>query len=136
MKPEFAVHKYERNSRLILQEQEEFIENPHYNITLHFNGVESFKHSNIMCGIGKTALRAFGWRIYIDQNINLMNVVGELVGRFENYYGNRSSMGNQNYSNQPLLQRCVIKKKELDYMQSITGKSVNKVVDLLIHESD
>ena len=61
MKPEYAACAYERNSKLVLQRRDDFYENPHYNITMHHNGIESFKQSNIMCGFSKEALLAFRW---------------------------------------------------------------------------
>lgn len=44
-------------------------------------GMESFKHSNIMCGLSKTALLAFGWHIEVGVNgMKLFDERGEQIG--------------------------------------------------------
>ena len=66
-----------------------------FNISIHDNGIESFQHSNIMCGLSKTALLAFGWHIEMGINgVKLLGGCGEEVGWFEHYCGSGSDMGN------------------------------------------
>lgn len=137
MKPEYVAYTYERNSRLILQMREDFFEKKHFNISLHYNGIESFQHSNIMCGLSKTALLAFGWHIEVGINgVKLLNECGEQIGWLEYYYGSRSDMGNRYHSNQPYLQRWIVQKKELDRSMREAGipHSVERVVDFCIQD--
>ncbi len=115
LKPEYAACAYERNSRLILQRREDFCEDYHFNITMHHNGIESFKQSNILCGFSKSALLAFGWIILIDSaGVKLFDRYGEQIGRLECYYGNRNGVGNRYLSNQPSMQRWVVRKDKFE----------------------
>ncbi|BBF42414.1 hypothetical protein lbkm_1096 [Lachnospiraceae bacterium KM106-2] len=134
MKEDDAAYKYERNSRLLLQKSREFKEKYHCNISLFFNGVESFMHSNIMCGISKTALSCFGWTVDLNKRILLRNFRGDIIGRFELYYGNRVSSGNRYHRNQPILQRWIIRRDELKNLQAILSIDIKSVVNLEIDE--
>ncbi len=129
--PLYAVHRHERNSRYFLQRRVDFIENMHYNITLHHNGVESFKDSNISCGLSKTALDSFGWSLSLSrQGFILHNSKGEIIGHQEYYYAFRS-IGNQYPSNQPYLQRWIIKQNALD---GLKPWHICTVVDSIIED--
>ena len=109
-----AACRFERNSRLLLLQRDDFYEDKHLNISLHHNGIESFKHSNIMCGISKFALRTFGWSIEIEsEGAILLNSNRNVIGRLEYYYAARTDMGIRYSGNQPLLQRWVAKKDEV-----------------------
>lgn len=115
MKSEYAAYTYERNSRLILQMREDFFEEKHFNISIHYNGIESFQHSNIMCGLSKTALLALRWHIEVGVNgMKLLDECGEQIGWFEHYCGSRSDMGNRYHSNQPYMQRWIVQKEKVD----------------------
>lgn len=115
MQPEYAAYAYERNSRLLLQKRDDFEEELHFNITLHHNGIESFKQSNIMCGFSKKALLAFGWYISVDSDgAKLFDEQGDQIGQLECYYGNRSSLGNRYHSNQPHMQRWIVQKGKFE----------------------
>lgn len=135
MKPEYAANTYERNSKFILQMREDFFEKEHINISLHYNEIESFQNSNIMCGLSKTALLAFRWHIEVGINgVKLLDECGEQVGWFEHYYGNRSDLGNRYQRNQPYLQRWIVQKEKLDKSIRETGipHPVQRVVDFCI----
>ena len=137
MKPEYAAYTYERNSRVILQMREDFFEEKHFNISIHYNGIESFKHSNIMCGLSKTALLAFGWHIEVGVNgMKLFDERGEQIGWFEHYCGSRSDMGNRYQRNQPYMQRWIVQKEKLDKSMREAGipHSVERVVDFCIQD--
>ena len=137
MKPEYAAYTYERNSRLILQMREDFLEKKHFNISIHHNGIESFKHSNIMCGLSKTALLALGWHIEVGANcMKLLDECGEQIGWFEHYGGSRSGMGNRYHSNQPYMQRWIVQKEKLDksMREADIPHSVERVVDFCIQD--
>lgn len=111
----YAAYTYEKNSRLLLQKKDDFWEKPHFNITMHHNGIESFKQSNILCGFSKEALLAFGWYISIDSGgVKLFNECGVQIGQLECYYGNRTSLGNKYHSNQPHMQRWIVRKAIFD----------------------
>lgn len=137
MKSEYAAYTYERNSRLILQMREDFFEEKHFNISIHYNGIESFKHSNIMCGLSKTALLALGWHIEVGVNgMKLFDECGEQIGWFEHYCGSRSDMGNRYHSNQPYMQRWIVQKEKLDKSMREAGipYSVERLVDFCIQD--
>lgn len=136
MKPEYAACDYERNSRLLFQCRKDFIEDMHYNITLHHNGIESFQQSNIMCGFSKEALMVFNWQINIEDTPVLLDGEGKKIGRLESYYGYRSNIGNRYLSNQPYLQRWIIKKEDFDnaVLRSRIPFSIKQVTDLVIHD--
>ena len=113
MSQSFAAHSFERNSRFFLQQRDDFIENEHFNISLHHNGVESFKDSNISCGISKQALISFRWRILLsDDGFYLTDSFGTKIGKLECFYANKT-VGNRYTCNQPYLQRWVIKREDL-----------------------
>lgn len=137
MKPEYAACAYERNSKLVLQRRDDFYENPHYNITMHHNGIESFKQSNIMCGFSKEALLAFRWNISIDAGgVKLFDEDGLQIGKPECYYGNRISLGNRYHSNQPYMQRWIVDRAELEkkLFQVEIPNVLKDVVDVVIRE--
>lgn len=137
MKPDHVAHAYERNSRLMLQRREDFCEELHINITMHHNGIESFKQSNIMCGFSKEALLAFGWYISIDsKGVKLFDRHGEQIGQLECYYGNRGSLGNRYHSNQPYMQRWIVRKEKLNksIQQSRIPVGIRRVIDTMIRD--
>ena len=137
VEPKYAAYTFERNSRLILQMREDFFEKEHFNISLHQNGIESFKHSNIMCGLSKRALLTFGWHIEIGINgVKLWNKHGEQIGWFEHYYGSRSDMGNRYHNNQPYIQRWIVQKEKIyKSMQEVAiPYSVERVMDYIIQD--
>ncbi|MEE0202435.1 MAG: hypothetical protein U0I51_18090 [Muricomes sp.] len=137
MKSEYAACAYERNSKLLLQTRDDFYEDPHYNITMHHNGIESFKQSNIMCGFSKEALLAFGWHISIDTGgVKLFDEDGSQIGKLECYYGNRTSLGNRYHSNQPYMQRWIVDRTALEQklLQVENPNLLKEVVDVVIRE--
>lgn len=137
MKPEYAAFTYERNSKFLLQKRDDFWEEPHFNITLHHNGIESFKQSNIMCGFSKEALLAFGWHIAISsEGVKLFDEYGDQIGELECYYGSRSSLGNRYHSNQPHMQRWVVRKEKFyrSIQQSEIPISIKFVTDISIND--
>ena len=112
--PAFASHQHERNSRFFLQRREDFLEGDHLNITLHHNGVESFTDSNISCGVSKKALNTFGWSLCLSRKgFLLLDSKGTPIGHHECYFAFRST-SNRYPSNQPSLQRWIIKRDALD----------------------
>lgn len=112
--PAFASHQHERNSRFFLQRREDFLEGDHINITLHHNGVESFIDSNISCGVSKKALNTFGWSLCLSRKgFLLLDSKGTPIGHHECYFAFRST-SNRYPSNQPSLQRWIIKRDALD----------------------
>ena len=129
--PSYAAHRHERNSRYFLQRRVDFIESKHCNITLHHNGVESFKDSNIACGLSKVALDSFGWNLSLSrQGFILHNSKNEIIGYQEYYYAFRS-IDNRYPSNQPYLQRWIIKKTALD---DLKPWHICTVVDSIIED--
>lgn len=135
MKPEYAAYTYERNSRLLLQKRDDFCEKAHFNITMHHNGIESFKQSNILCSFSKEALLVFGWYISIDSDgVKLFDKHGEQIGRLEYYYGNRTGIGNRSHSNQPLMQRWIVRREVFNKVKQVIPFSVKYVTDIAISE--
>lgn len=135
MKSQYAACTYERNSRLLLQKSQDFIENPHFNITLHHNGIMSFKQSNVLCGFSKEALLFFGWDISIGSDgEKLLDKDGEQIGQLECYYGNRTSLGNRYQSNQPFIQRWVVKKDKIDEAIRKIPTGIKSVTDISIRD--
>lgn len=137
MKPEYAAYTYERNSRLILQMREDFFEEKHFNISIHYNGIESFQYSNIICGLSKTALLALGWYIEVGiDGMKLLDECGKQIGWFEHYGGSKSDMGNRYHSNQPYMQRWIVQKEKLYKSMREAGilHSVESVVDFSIRD--
>lgn len=133
MKPEYAAWIFERNSRLLLQQRDDFSEKKHCNITMHHNGIESFKQSNIMCGFSKRALQEFGWHISIDVNgVRVFDESGEPIGRLEYYYGNRTCLGNRYHSNQPYMQRWIVSKRKIDEKTQKNRREIKRVLDISI----
>ncbi len=113
MLPSFAAHRFERNSRFFLQRRDDFIEKEHVNVTLHHNGVESFKDSNISCGLSKRALISFGWSILLSHDgFTLVDSQRKMIGRYECFYAYKS-ISNRHSFNRPYLQRWIIKKEVL-----------------------
>ena len=135
MKSQYAACTYERNSRLLLQKSQDFIENLHFNITLHHNGIMSFKQSNVLCGFSKEALLFFGWDISIGSDgEKLLDKDGEQIGQLECYYGNRTSLGNRYQSNQPFIQRWVVKKDKIDEAIRKIPTGIKSVTDISIRD--
>ena len=138
IKPQNAAHRFERNSRLLLIRRDDFCESKHLNISLHHNGIESFKNSNIMCGISRFALSTFGWSVAINSGgAILLNKENSVIGRMEYYYGIRTDMGIRYPGNQPLLQRWVVTKNELSkaLAESKCPFSMRQVVDYIVNDS-
>ena len=137
--PENAASRFERNSRLGLIKRGDFYEKKHYNVTLHQNGIESFKNSNIMCGISKFALLTFGWSEQIDiEGVILLDSRRNSIGRLEYFSGARTDMGNRYPGNQPFLQRWVVKKQEvLNALDSVGCPfEIQSVTDFIVSSSD
>ncbi|MCW6658934.1 hypothetical protein NHG25_00385 [Aerococcaceae bacterium NML191292] len=110
----FALPIVERNARLFLKKRGDYVEYPSSNVTVHQNGIESFKQSNIMCGFSEFALSALGWETRFDSDgLGIVNSNDEIVGRLECFYGLRTDIGNRFPSNQPYVQRWVVKKDSL-----------------------
>ena len=129
-----GINAYERNSRLLLQMQEDFYETPHLNITMHHNGVENFNDSGISCGFSKTALKEFGWEIVMEKDdLKIVDSEGNEIGRFEQYSGNRQ-MGNQCNSDQPYMQRWVMKKDVVHGIENDMKTNVKVVSSEVIEE--
>ena len=131
MLPSDESYKFERNSRLFLQQRTDFTEDRHHSITLHHNGVESFKDSNICCGFSKAALNLFGWKVHLSKDgVVLLDSSGVEIGRFECYYAFRD-LSSRYPSNQPILQRWVIKQTELEkHLTQLKPLSFKTVVDI------
>lgn len=131
MLPSDESYKFERNSRLFLQQRTDFTEDRHHSITLHHNGVESFKDSNICCGFSKAALNLFGWKVHLSKDgVVLLDSSGVEIGRFECYYAFRN-LSSRYPSNQPILQRWVIKQTELEkHLTQLKPLSFKTVVDI------
>lgn len=109
---------HERNSRLLLQQRDDFEEVAHFNVSLHHSGVESFQLSGMICGLSKTALTVFGWEIKLSsRGLHLVDSSGQEIGQFEFFFGNRD-MGNRYSGNQPQLQRWIVKKQALECAKS------------------
>lgn len=107
-----AGSRFERNSRLSFIQRNDFYEKNHFNVTLHQNGIESFKNSNIMCGISKFALETFGWSEELGiEGVLLLDSNRRTIGRLDYYYTSRTDMGIRYSGNQPYIQRWVIKKQ-------------------------
>ena len=116
----YAVKQKEGNSRFFLKRRKDFKENDHYNIAMRHNGIESFKDSNFPFGISKKALNHYGWTVTLDSyGFILVNSDGEQIGRHEYYYGLKE-YGGRNITNQPLLQRWIIKREALE--RTATGE--------------
>lgn len=131
LSPAHASFKFEKNSRFFLQRREDFFENEHYNITLHHNGVESFKGSNISCGLSKKALNTFGWKICLTRNgFVLLDSRDVPIGHHESYYAFRN-ISNRYPSNQPSLQRWIIKREALEVLKPL---QISTVIDSVIDD--
>ena len=114
MNEQYALPEVERNARLFLMKREDYIEYQSPNVTIHQNGIESFKQSNIMCGFRKLILSALGWETRFDSDgLGIVNSNDEIVGRLECFYGLRTDIGNRVLSNQPYVQRWIVKKDSL-----------------------
>lgn len=104
----------EQTSRLFLQKREDFAEDIHSNITLRYNGVISFSNSMIEFGPSKLALVELGWQVSVSSHgFIITNTDGAIIGRMEYYYGQRNS-GNYTTCNQPILQRWIVNKEEIE----------------------
>lgn len=81
-------------------ERKDYVEGKSPNISIHQNGIESFKQSNIMCGFRKTILSEFKWIVRFDNGgLKLFDRDNKEVGRFECYYGVHTDIANRNPSN-------------------------------------
>ena len=132
-----ALYVNEKNSRLLLQSRDDFEEYSHFNITLHHSGIESFQLSGIICGLSKTALMSFGWRIRLSsEGFRLIDDAEQEIGRFEFYYGNRDT-DNRYSGNQPQLQRWIVKKQALEKASTQTprGASVKTAIDVIVRNT-
>lgn len=108
-----ALKTVEYNSRFFLFSRDDFNEKRRFNITLHHNGLESFKDSLFPCGFSKNALLALGWSISLSiDGFALVNKDGNQIGHLEYYYGVEGY--NRDYTNQPLLQRWIIRKAAIE----------------------
>ena len=114
MNEQYALLEVERNARLFLTKREDYIEYQSPNVTIHQNGIESFKQSNIMCGFRKLILSALGWKTkFGSEGLELVNLNDEMVGKLECFYGYKTDIGNRYPSNQPYLQRWIVNKNKL-----------------------
>ncbi|MCR8969792.1 hypothetical protein [Facklamia sp. 7083-14-GEN3] len=111
MNEQHALQVFERNARLFLKKREDYTEYISINVTMHHNGIESFKQSNIMCGFSKSILLALGWEIkFGPDGLEIVNSNNQIVGRLECFYGFRTDIGNRCRENQPYLQRWIVNK--------------------------
>lgn len=111
MNEQYVLPSVERNARLFLKKRNDYREYQSPNVTMHQNGIESFKQSNIMCGFGHYILLAFGWRArFSSDGLVLVNNNDKIVGRLECFYGFRVDIGNRVPSNQPYVQRWIVQK--------------------------
>ena len=119
---QYALSRVERNARIFLKKRNDYVEEQSPSLTIHQNGIESFKQSIIMCGFRKSILSIFKWeaKICID-GIELVNSDDEIVGRLECFYGFRTDVGNRYLSNQPYIQRWIVKKKALLEAVEVSG---------------
>ena len=116
----YAANQSEHNARFFLMRRKDYVETDHYNISLQYSGVESFRDSHYLFGISKKALNNFGWAVTLDSyGFRLINKNGEQIGRHEYYYGQKD-YGSRDITNQPLLQRWIIKRKALE--ETTTGE--------------
>lgn len=114
MNEQYALLEVERNARLFLTKREDYIEYQSPNVTIHQNGIESFKQSNIMCGFRKLILSTLGWKTkFGSEGLELVNLNDEMVGKLECFYGYKTDIGNRYPSNQPYLQRWIVNKNKL-----------------------
>lgn len=114
MNEQYALRVVERNARLFLKKRKDYIEYRSPNVTMHQNGIESFKQSNIMCGFSKFILSALGWKTrFGPEGLELVNLNDEIVGKLECFYGFKTDIGNRYPSNQPYLQRWIVNRKKL-----------------------
>jgi len=110
------------NSRIFLQNRGNYNSLPNANVTQVQSGIESFKQSNMMCGFSEFVLSLFDWKVTVQSDgIKLVQSDGKEIGRFEHYYGIRTDIGNREVSNQPYLQRWIVKKDELDKAIAASG---------------
>ena len=109
-----GIWAYEQTSRFFLQKRDDFSELFHCNITLRYNGVISFSNSMIEFGPSKMALVELGWQVSISpRGVIITKADGAIIGRMEYYYGQRNS-GNYTTCNQPIMQRWIVNKKEVE----------------------
>ena len=107
-----ALSVVERNARLFLKKRKDYVESHTLNITMHQNGIESFKQSNIMCGFSYLFLSILGWMTKLSANgLILVDKNNNVVGRLECFYGLRLDVGNRHPANQPYVQRWIVSKK-------------------------
>ncbi len=135
MKEQYALQVFERNARLFLLERKDYIEGKNQNISIHQSGIESFKQSNIMCGIKKTILSVFGWKVRFSRDgLKLMDGDDKEIGRFECYYGLQTDVRNRYPSNQPCLQRWIVNSSSLQIAIEASGCSyeVKTVTESLV----
>ena len=115
MNEQHAIQAVERNARLFLKKRKDYIEYRSPNVTMHQNGIESFKQSNIMCGFSKFILSALGWKTRFGlQGLEIVDLNDEIVGKLECFYGFKTNLTNRYSSNQPYLQRWIVKRKKLN----------------------
>ena len=118
----YAANQDEYNSRFFLIRRKDFVEKDHCNISLQYSGIESFKDSHFLFGISKKALNNLGWTVILNPDgFKLVNKEGKQIGRHECYYGIKE-YGGRNITNQPLLQRWIIKKEALE--KTTTGENL------------
>jgi hypothetical protein len=119
---QYALSRVERNARIFLKKRNDYVEEQIPSLTIHQNGIESFKQSNIMCGFRKSILSIFKWKTKICiEGIELVNSNDKIVGRLECFYAFRTDMGNKYPSNQPYIQRWIVKKKTLQEAVEASG---------------
>ncbi|MDU5149825.1 MAG: hypothetical protein E6215_06075 [Anaerococcus prevotii] len=130
-----ASQEVERNARLFLKKRRDYIEYQSPNVTMHQNGIESFKQSNIMCGFSKFMLSALGWKTRFGlQGLEIVNLNDEIVGKLECFYGFKTDITNRYSSNQPYLQRWIVKRKKLNEAleESKCPFQVRTIIDSLV----
>ena len=102
---------------------------------MHQNGIESFKQSNIMCGFSKFILSALGWKTRFGlQGLEIVNLNDEIVGKLECFYGFKTDITNRYSSNQPYLQRWIVKRKKFNEAleESKCPFQVRTIIDSLV----
>jgi hypothetical protein len=108
---QYAIRIAERNSRIFLKKRMDYIEQLTPNVFIHQNGITIFNQSSIMCGFSKLLLSELGLNTKIGpERIEIYNSHNEIVAWLECYYGLRTDTLNNRASNQPYLQRWVVKK--------------------------
>lgn len=109
---------------------------PISNCLVHYNGGTScFHNSSLLCCPNKIWGEVFDWKPVVNKDIFWVNNQGQKVVRFQYVYGKNRWMNNSYNSLQPIMQRWIAKKSEVDKLKNELGVMLKNHIEVVIQKN-